>query len=204
MYKFKSVPTLNEYFWSSSIFLLFITSSNSPYACSTQEAGINNSDKQTYTQKSDQPLQRHSHNLFPLSTLQFFNSPACTAHSWWRPHITFPKPLLISSLWMLNNVVQLSPLHHTITFQALPNDKNIHMSEYLELRKQPYPKIPKTLDISTETWINTHGQFFYCHWKSSEISSRYTGIWQVADWSLPEVLTGTCESLPLWTQHVFM
>lgn len=128
------------------------------------------------------------------------NSPVCTAHGWWWPHVTFSKPLLISSFWMLNSLVQLSPLQHTIIFQALPTDKNIHRSVYLELRKQPYPKIPKTLDISTETWINTHGQFFYCNWKSS----RYAGIWQVADWSLPEVLTGTCESLPLWTQHVFI
>lgn len=148
--------------------------------------------------------QPQHHSL--VYTAVLFNSPVCTAPSWWWPHITFPKPLLISSFWMLNNLVQLSPLHHTGTFQALPNDKNIHRSVYLELRKQPYPKIPypKTLDISTETWINSHGQFFYCHWKSSEISSRYADIWQVADWSLPEVLTGTCESLPLWTQHVSM
>lgn len=140
-------------------------------------------------------------HLSLVYTAVLFNSPVCTAPSGGGLISPSQNPCSFSRFWMLNNLVQLSPLYHTITFQALPNDKNIHRSEYLELRKQPYPK---TLDISTETWVNTHGQFFYCHWKSSEISSRYADIWQVAGWSLPEVLTGTCESLPLWTQHVSM
>lgn len=73
-FKFKSVSTLNEYFWISSIFLLFITSSN--FFLCTQQSEINNSD----TEKSDQPLKRHSHNTIPWCTLQFSLTLLCALH----------------------------------------------------------------------------------------------------------------------------
>lgn len=81
-----------EYFWRLLIFLLFIISSNSLYACTAQQGRINNSDKQTYTEKT----QPQHLSLVYIAVL--LNSPVCTAHSWWWPHITFLKPLLSSFL----------------------------------------------------------------------------------------------------------
>jgi len=121
---------LKERFRGSSIFLLLITSPNSPYLRSTLPAASRD--------QQFGPVNLHSgirsafakiqpQHLLLAYTAVVLESPTCIAHNQLWSQITtvqhtFPSSLLISTVIMLNSAVQLSPRHHTITFQVLTND----------------------------------------------------------------------------------
>lgn len=72
--------------------------------------------KQGLTILTSKPtLRRHSH-IFPLCTLRFSLTLLCAQHTAGGGLTSPSQNPCFQAFWMLNNLVQLSPLHHTITF----------------------------------------------------------------------------------------